>query len=66
VPRRCAIRRDGDGAYHMGTTRVNKPGPTGLCSYRAGGVDGSCANHSTVESYTAIYAASSHTYYYYY
>jgi len=39
--------------------------PTGLCSYRVRGVDGSCAEHLTVESYTAIYAANSHTYYYY-
>jgi len=38
---------------------------TGLCSYRVRGVDGSCcAKHLTVESYTIIYAASSHTYYY--
>jgi len=28
------------------------------------GVDGSCAKHLTVESYTIIYAANSHTYYY--
>jgi len=34
--------------------------PTGLCSYRVRGVDGSCAEHLTVESYTAIYAANSH------
>jgi len=27
-------------------------GGTGLCSYRVRGVDGSCAEHSTVESYT--------------
>jgi len=27
-------------------------GGTGLCSYRVSGVDGSCAEHSTVESYT--------------
>ena len=39
--------------------------PTSLCSYRVRGVDGSCAEHLTVESYTAIYAANSHTYYYY-
>jgi len=39
--------------------------PTGLCSYRVRGVDGSCAEHLTVESYTAIYATNSHTYYYY-
>ena len=37
---------------------------TGLCSYCVRGVDGSCAKHLTVESYTVIYAASSHTYYY--
>jgi len=28
------------------------------------GVDGSCAKHLAVESYTIIYAANSHTYYY--
>jgi len=27
---------------------------TGLCSYRVRGVDGSCAKHSTVESYTVV------------
>ena len=27
-------------------------GGTGLCSYRVRGVDGSCAEHLTVESYT--------------
>ena len=32
-------------------------GGTGLCSYRVRGVDGSCAKHVTVESYTVIYAA---------
>jgi len=26
----------------------------GLCSYRVRGVDGSCAEHSTVESYTVV------------
>jgi len=35
-------------------------GGTGLCSYRVSGVDGSCAEHLTVESYTVIYVASSH------
>ena len=39
-------------------------GGTGLCSYRVGGVDGSCAKPLTVESNTVIYAANSHTYYY--
>ena len=39
-------------------------GGTGLCSYRVRGVDGSGAEHLTVESYTVIYAANSHTYYY--
>ena len=39
-------------------------GGTGLCSYCVRGVDGSCAEHSTVESYTLIYAANSHTYFY--
>ena len=29
-------------------------GGTGLCSYRVRGVDGSCANHLTVESYTVV------------
>jgi len=37
---------------------------TVLCSYRVRGVDGSCAKHLTVESYTVIYVANSHTYYY--
>jgi len=27
-----------------------------MCSYRVRGVDGSCAEHLTVESYTVIYA----------
>ena len=39
-------------------------GGTGLCSYRVRGVDGSCAKHLTIESYTVIYAANSNTYYY--
>ena len=39
-------------------------GGTGLCSYRVRGVDGSCAKHLTVESYTVNYAANSHTCYY--
>ena len=39
-------------------------GGTGLCSYGVTDVDGSCAKHLTVESYTVIYAANSHTYYY--
>ena len=34
-----------------------------MCSYRDRGVDGSYARHLTVESYTVIYAANSHTYY---
>ena len=38
-------------------------GGTGLCSYRVRAVDGSYAKHLTVESYTVIYAANSHTYY---
>ena len=29
-------------------------GGTGLCSYRVRGVDGSCAKHLTVESYTVV------------
>jgi len=29
-------------------------GSTGLCSYRVRGVDGSCAKHLTVESYTVV------------
>jgi len=46
---------------------VSRPfGSTGLCSYRVRGVDSSCAEHLTVESYTVIYAANSHTYYYRY
>ena len=32
-------------------------GGTGLCSYHVRGVDGSCAKHLSVESYTVIYAA---------
>jgi len=40
-------------------------GGTGLCAYRVRGVDGNCAKHLTVETYTVIYAANSHTYYYY-
>ena len=39
-------------------------GGTGQCSYRVRSVDGSCAEHLTVESYTVIYAANSYTYYY--
>jgi len=35
-----------------------------MCSYLVTGVDDSCAKHLTVESYTVIYAANSHTYYY--
>ena len=29
-------------------------GGPGLCSYRVKGVDGSCAEHLTVESYTVV------------
>jgi len=29
-------------------------GGTGLCSYRVRGVDGSCVEHLTVESYTVF------------
>jgi len=39
-------------------------GGTSLCSYRVRSVDGSWAKHLIVESYTVIYAANSHTYYY--
>ena len=39
-------------------------GGTGLCSYRVRGVGGSRAQHLTVESYTVIYAANSHSYSY--
>jgi len=45
-------------------TAVLAFGGTGLCSYRVRGVGGSCPKHLTVESYKAIYAANSHTYYY--
>jgi len=45
-------------------TAVLALGGTGLCSYRVRGVGGSCPKHLTVESYKAIYAANSHTYYY--
>ena len=54
---------------HYITTRISiqtaglEFGGSGLCSYRARGVDGSCAKHLTVESYTVIYTANSHTYY---
>jgi len=34
------------------------------CSYRIIGVDGSCAKHLTVDSYTVTYADNSYTYYY--
>jgi len=40
-------------------------GGTGLCSYCVISVDGSSAEHLTVESFTVIYAANSYTYYYY-
>jgi len=36
----------------------------GVCSYRVRGVDGSRAEHLTVESYTVFYAADSRNYYY--
>jgi len=39
-------------------------GSTCLCSYHVRGIDGSCAKHLTVEPYTVVYAANSHTYYY--
>ena len=35
-------------------------GGTGLCSYRVRGVDGSCAEHSTVESYTIFICQQSY------
>ena len=35
-------------------------GGTGLCSYRVRGVDGSCAEHSTVESYTVFICQQSY------
>jgi len=35
-------------------------GGTGLCFYRVRGVDGSCAKHLTVESYTVIICQQSH------
>jgi len=35
-------------------------GGTGLCSYRVRGVDGSCAEHLTVESYTVIICQQSY------
>jgi len=35
-------------------------GGTGLCSCRFRGVDGSCAEHSTVESYTVFICQQSH------
>ena len=45
-------------------TKKIRQKPSGLFPYRARGVDGSCAKHLTVESFTVIYAANSHTYYY--
>ena len=35
-------------------------GSTGLCSYRVRGVDGSCAEHLTVESYTVFICQQSY------
>ena len=35
-------------------------GGTGLCSYRVRGVDGSCAEHFTVESYTVFICQQSY------
>ena len=35
-------------------------GGTGLCSYRVRGVDGSCAEHLTVESYTVFICQQSY------
>jgi len=46
--------------YHTYITRISSQtaglafGSTGLCSYRVRGVDGSCAEHLTVESYTVF------------
>ena len=57
-------------ASRSGITRISIQtavlafGGTGLCSCRVTGVGGSCPKHLTVESYKAIYAANSHTYYY--
>ena len=35
-------------------------GGTGLCTYRVRGVDGSCAEHLTVESYTVFICQQSY------
>jgi len=54
-----------DDSHNHITTRINIQtaglafGGTGLCTYRVRGVDGSCAKHLTVESYTVIYDANS-------
>ena len=40
--------------------RSQPAGGTGLCSYRVRGVDGSCAEHLTVESYTIIISLQSY------
>jgi len=45
-------------------TKKIRQKPSGLFPYRARGVYGSCAKHLTVESFTVIYAANSHTYHY--
>jgi len=41
-------------------------GGTGLCSYRVRGVDGSCAEHLTVVSYTVFICKHSTVITYYY
>ena len=54
-----------DDSHNHITTRISIQtaglafGGTGLCTYRVRGVDGSCAQHLTVESYTVIYDANS-------
>jgi len=70
----CVVRYCSKSSWHqyrkMKITRISIQtaglsfGGTGLWSCRVRGVDGSCAKHLTVESYTVIYAANSHTYYY--
>jgi len=52
--------------YNHTITRINIQtaglafGGTGLCSHRVRGVDGSCAEHSTVESYTVFICQQSY------
>ena len=56
-------RTDRDAVYDMDSVdpiHILAFGGTGLCSYRVRGVDGSCAEHLTVESYTIIISVQSY------